>query len=416
MKLPRIWLAIFLVALIFPLRLNAQEKRVVYAESVLDIRRTINMLAADFWAPYDDVTLTLIRVRNALNYVQRYRPEYQQTFPGRYQWLQKLVEADALAILVRMPNHQGDVAVYIPEPINIDDPDILNGLVIQFPASESGEASTTAGDISQQKTSTGGKKPASKEGTEDTTPLENGRHPIFNLSQSEDDPKAFDTFPIGTTWRIRAPKVAPEKDVLEKVASLAPAKAHTRAETSATNASPTTPSPTPASSYCLSSTSALQVVNAYAIQYGLTPEAVRAKVVKVADARSYIERHAPHYLAEHSKVDAWFKRLISLDALALQIRAPELNIDSFYIPEPLEADVPFVHDGLLVHLNDRAKHTQDNCLGYEVGAPACVRVSGNTTCEPCPTDPEHPLFKIFIAPEYRVGFDASALGKTWRIR
>jgi hypothetical protein len=170
--------------------------------------------------------------------------------------------------------------------------------------------------------------------------------------------------------------------------------------------------------YCMNSTRLARVVNIHAVQQGLSADELTVKVVSASDVVDYIQAKRPEYLSAHPDIRDWLKDLSELNAVAAQIAAPELEVDSFYIPEPFEGDVPFVYNGLLIYLSNASKAQTDTCFGYEVGYDACVRVtgSGTTGCLPCPTDPEHPIYDLGLSKEDQVVINQEIIGQTWKIR
>lgn len=142
-----------------------------------------------------------------------------------------------------------------------------------------------------------------------------------------------------------------------------------------------------------------RIVNMYAVQEDLTLDKVTGTIVRVSAALKYIESHRPEYLEAHPNFHDWMQTLANMDGLAVQIEAPGLTFDSFYIPEPFdvdepEGDVPFVHNGLLVDLSSDPTKQSGDCFGYEVGPDECFFITGTSSCRPCPDDPDHPLFDL----------------------
>jgi len=168
--------------------------------------------------------------------------------------------------------------------------------------------------------------------------------------------------------------------------------------------------------YC--GTEGRRIINMHAVQEDLTLDEVTGTIVRVSTALNYVESHRPEYLEAHPNFHDWMQTLANMGGLAIQIKAPGLTFDSFYIPEPFgepEADVPFVHNGLLVDLNSDPTKQSGDCFGYEVGPEACFFVTGTSSCRPCPDDPEHPLFDLDPA-DKSVGIHEQYLGEKIKIR
>lgn len=158
-------------------------------------------------------------------------------------------------------------------------------------------------------------------------------------------------------------------------------------------------------SYSASVLDVRRSINSYAVQEKLTLDEVEGTVVSASTALEYIEANRPDYFDEYPKRHEWMQKLADSEALAVRIEAPELKVDAFYIPEPVELDASHIQRGLVVNgqLTDaeKAARKKDEDPG-----------DWNTD----PEDAGHPLFNLSSSPDDETPLEDHTVGTTWNIR
>lgn len=196
----RLAFGLFLILTLFSTSAFSQTQTAVYSTSVLEIRQVINAHIVQQGVPPSNVTGTLISAADAFIFLDKYRPDYDVFSPMRWVWLSSLISADGLAILIQEPVY-GDIAVYFPEPINMDHPNIQRGLIVELIGSGfnakgfSGKYDAPAGHL-ECKCVSGDQMSCG------VCPSDSG-HPLFDLSLDPDDNTAFHKHPLDTVWNIR---------------------------------------------------------------------------------------------------------------------------------------------------------------------------------------------------------------------